>query len=95
MSMYINFDETNFQKLCKTQGLSRVVVVHTFNPSTQEAEAGGSLGVRGQPGLQSEFQDSQGYIEKSSLEKPPPSKKVIIGIKHNWNKATLSTQDFA
>ena len=28
-----------------------VVVVDTFNPSTQEAEAGGSLRVRGQPGL--------------------------------------------
>jgi hypothetical protein len=26
--------------------------------------------VRGQPGLQSEFQDSQGYPEKSCLEKP-------------------------
>jgi hypothetical protein len=25
--------------------------------------------VRGQPGLQSEFQDSQGYTEKSCLEK--------------------------
>jgi hypothetical protein len=26
--------------------------------------------VRGQPGVQSEFQDSQGYTEKSCLEKP-------------------------
>jgi hypothetical protein len=26
--------------------------------------------VRGQPGLQSEFQDSQGYTEKPCLEKP-------------------------
>jgi hypothetical protein len=31
--------------------------------------------VRGQPGLQSEFQDSQGYTEKSCL-KPPPQKKL-------------------
>jgi hypothetical protein len=28
--------------------------------------------VRGQPGLQSEFQDSQGYTEKPCFEKPPP-----------------------
>jgi hypothetical protein len=28
------------------------------------------LWVRGQPGLQSEFQDSQGYTEKPCLEKP-------------------------
>jgi hypothetical protein len=41
-----------------------VVVAHIFNPSTQEAEAG-----RGQPGLQSEFQDSQGYTKKPCLEK--------------------------
>ena len=37
------------------------VVVHDFNPSTREAEAG-------QPGLQSEFQDSQGSTEKPCLE---------------------------
>jgi hypothetical protein len=31
--------------------------------------------VRGQPGLQSEFQDSQGNTEKPCLEKPKPKKK--------------------
>jgi hypothetical protein len=41
------------------------VVSHTFNPSPREAEAE----VRGQPGLQSEFQDSQGYTEKPCLKK--------------------------
>ena len=40
---------------------------HTFNPNTQEAEAGQSLGVQGQPGLHSEFQDSQGYTETRCL----------------------------
>jgi hypothetical protein len=44
------------------------VVAHTFSPSTQEAEAGGFLS-SSQPGLQSEFQDSQGYTEKPRLEK--------------------------
>ena len=34
------------------------MVVHAFNPSTLEAEAGGSLKVQGQPYLQSEFQNS-------------------------------------
>ena len=38
------------------------MVVHTFNTSTQEAEVGGSLGLR-QPGVHSEFQDSQDYIK--------------------------------
>jgi hypothetical protein len=44
--------------------ISRVVVAaaQAFNPSIWEAEAGGS-------GLQSEFQDSQGYTEKPCLEK--------------------------
>jgi hypothetical protein len=42
-----------------------MVVVHTFNPSTQEAETGGSLWVQGQPGLQSESRTARaGYIEK-------------------------------
>jgi hypothetical protein len=40
-----------------------------FNPSTQEAEAGGFLWVWGQPRLQNKFQDSQGYIEKLCFEK--------------------------
>ena len=43
------------------------MVAHVLNPSTQEAEAGGSLWSRGQVGLQNEFQDSQGYTEKQTL----------------------------
>jgi hypothetical protein len=45
------------------------VVALAFNPSTWEAEAGRFLSsVRGQPGLQSEFQDSQSYTEKPCLK---------------------------
>jgi hypothetical protein len=44
------------------------MVAHAFNPSTQKAEAGGSLSVQNQPGLQIKFQDSQGYTEKPCLE---------------------------
>jgi hypothetical protein len=50
------------------------MVVHAFNPSTREAEAGGFLS-RGQSGLQSEFQDSQGYTEKPCLKKPKKEKR--------------------
>jgi hypothetical protein len=50
------------------------VVAHTFNPSTWEAEAGGFLSSR--PAWStSEFQDSQGYSEKSCLEKTKKKKK--------------------
>jgi hypothetical protein len=52
------------------------VVVHTFNPSTREAEAGGFLSLR-QPGLQSEFQDSQGYTEKPCHEKQTNKQKAF------------------
>jgi hypothetical protein len=38
------------------------IAMQIFNPGTQEIEAG-------QPGLQSEFQDSQGYTEKETLLK--------------------------
>ena len=43
-------------------------MAHAFNPSTWEAEAGG-FRVRGQPGLQSEFQDSQRnlVLEKKNI----------------------------
>jgi hypothetical protein len=50
------------------------VVVHAFNPSTWEAEAGGFLSLR-PAGLQSEFQDSQGYTEKPYLEKTKQTNK--------------------
>jgi hypothetical protein len=40
------------------------MVAHVFNPSTQETKAGGSLGVGGQPVLQSKFLDRQGYTVK-------------------------------
>ena len=48
----------------RNNSLVVVVVAHTFSASAQEAEAGRSLWVWGQPGLQSEFQDSQGDTEK-------------------------------
>ena len=41
-------------------------MAHTFDPRIWEAEAVGLL-VRGQPGLQSEFQDSWSYTEKPCL----------------------------
>ena len=48
------------------RAICQAVVVHTFNPSTW---------VQGQPGLQSEFQDRQGYTEKPCVEKPKPKPK--------------------
>jgi hypothetical protein len=50
------------------------IVVHAFNPSTHEAEAGKS--VRGQPGLVSELQDSQGYIMRACLKKITKTKQA-------------------
>jgi hypothetical protein len=47
--------------------LSYVMEVNDSNPSTWEAEKA-KLWVWGQPGLQSKFQDSQGYPQKLSLE---------------------------
>ena len=51
-------------------------MAHAFNPSTGEAEAGESLWVQDQAGLQSEFQDSQDYTEKTSLKKQTNKKKT-------------------
>jgi hypothetical protein len=52
--------------------LRQAVVVHTFNPSTWEAD----FWVWDQPGPQSEFQDSLGYTEIPYLEKPKRKKKL-------------------
>ena len=52
------------EKLDKGPG----VVMHTFNlPLGRQRQV--NFWARGQPGLQSEFQDSQSYTEKSCLEK--------------------------
>jgi hypothetical protein len=56
-------------------------MVHAFNPSTWEAEAGG-FWVWGQPGLQSEFQDSQGYTVKPCPEKKQKKRKKEKKKKH-------------
>ena len=42
--------------------------------------------VQGQPGLQSEFQDSQGYAEKPCLKHPPPKYKKLQKTKKQPKK---------
>jgi hypothetical protein len=54
---------------------SQVMATPAFNPSIWETEAGRSLWVQGYLGLQSKFQDSQGYTEKPSPSPPPHTRK--------------------
>jgi hypothetical protein len=49
------------------------VVVHAFNPSPWEAEAGGFLSSR--PGLQSESQDIQPGLYRETLSRKKPKRK--------------------
>jgi hypothetical protein len=58
------------------------------------------LWVGGQPGLQSEFQDSQGYTEKPCLEKPKNNNnnnkkkvyfKVTMSSGYNMNVAHMNS----
>lgn len=51
---------TNFRQSLNML-LQSALVVNAFNPSTREARRA-DFWIRGQPGLQNEFQDSQGYI---------------------------------
>jgi hypothetical protein len=48
--------------------------------------------VGGQPGLQSEFQDSQGYTEKLCLKKPKKKKKKKKERKEKENALLNSTE---
>jgi hypothetical protein len=51
--------------------------------------------VPGQPGLQSEFQDSQGYTEKPCLKKPKQSKTKTKQNKTKQNKMNEDVLNFA
>lgn len=64
----------------KTKNHSQRVVADAFNPSPREAESGKSL--RGQPGLQSKFQDNQGcYSEKLCLNKQTNISQQVLSLK--------------
>jgi hypothetical protein len=65
------------------------VVVQAFSPSSQKAEAGGSTWVQGQSGLQSKFQDSQGYTEKLSKERK--KKGFVNSILKDFLEVSMSS----
>lgn len=53
----------------------QAVVVHSSNSTTRHAEAGWSLWVSGQPGLQSEHHDNQDYTGKPCHENKQAGKQ--------------------
>jgi hypothetical protein len=55
----------------KISNIKLDIMAHAFNPSTQEA---------GQPGLHTEFQDSQSYKEKACLK---PTTKRFLTSRNN------------
>ena len=50
--------------------------LHAFNPSTWEAETGGSLGVQGQPGLQELVPGQAPKLQRSPVSKKPKQNKT-------------------
>ena len=57
-----------------------IIVVHIFNPSTQEAETEGSLCIQSQAVLHSEFLDSQSYIVRPCLKEQRGRRKEMEEI---------------
>ena len=81
LKMYMGFGKKG--KRIKSLNLNRNRVVGYggthLNPNTWEAQAGRSLCIQGQTGLQSECQDNQRYTEITCLKKP----KIINKNKRN------------
>jgi hypothetical protein len=71
-------------------------VVYNFNAGTRETEAGTSLWVQGQPGLQSEFLDSQGqdYTEKPCLKQNKKTNNHCPGFQLRIMRTKKSLSDF-
>jgi hypothetical protein len=61
------------------------VVAHAFNPSTLRQRQA-DFCIQGQPGLQSEFQDSQSYTEKPCLQKKKKTKNKKQKTKNKKQK---------
>ena len=77
-----------YQKCTRSQAM----VVHTFNPSTCEAEAGGFLSSKPAWSTQIEFQDSQVYTEKPCLKKQKNKHKHKKNPKKNPKNKINTTQ---
>ena len=74
----------------KSAWLSWAVVVHTFNPSTQEAEACGSLWIRGQPGLQEIVSEQAPKLQSNPVSKNQ-NQTNVCGTYVHWNCPLVST----
>lgn len=67
-----------------------VLVAYTFNPSTWETEAVGSLRVPGQPSLQSDFQGSQATKkDKETLSRKKTKNKKTTEEEETFNIAVF------
>lgn len=79
--------------------LSQAVLMHTFNPSNWEAEAGGTCKFKASPGTQRKFKDSQGYYTEKAFTPPLQKKEKEEGggeeeERKEKNKTTKSFQFF-
>jgi hypothetical protein len=75
--IYPRTKDTNRQKEIKRHAMCQVVLAHAFNPSTRKTEAGRSLWIWGQHGLQSESRTARATqrnpVSKNQIPKPTPN----------------------
>ena len=67
------------------------MVAHAFNPSAWEAEAVGAPWVQGEPGLQSELQDNQGWVTQRNLVSQKQKQKQKQKQQQNKTKKNPTT----
>lgn len=89
------------QKTNKNHAWELGVVAHAFNPSFWEANTGGALGVRGQPGLHSETYLNKSKQQNWSVQLTSPDGSAVCSrecdrsLSLEWpsfyNRAPLST----
>lgn len=83
----VSAESLSAESLVTSHGANQSTQSPSLYPSTQKAQGGGiSERVQGQPVLQSEFQDSEGYLHRETLSQNTPTLQPTQPLLHKVDR---------